>query len=155
MQANAVRDHFIDVLSHELRTPVTAIFGGAQVLLKRHDLAPETRRELVADVAAEAERLQRMVENLLVLARIEADAEISMEGPLLVHRTVADLLERERGTYPGLTLTSEIPTYLPVVVGDEASISLVVRNLISNAAKYAGDGACVHVKVAAADGGAR
>ncbi|HEY5628856.1 MAG TPA: ATP-binding protein [Candidatus Limnocylindrales bacterium] len=152
-QANAVRDHFIDVLSHELRTPVTAIFGGAQVLLRRQELAPETRRELIADVAAEAERLQHMVENLLVLARIEAAAEISMEGPLLVHRTVADLVERERATYPGLRLTSEIPAYVPVVVGDEASIALVVKNLISNAAKYAGDGACVQVKVAADDGG--
>lgn len=152
-QANAVRDHFIDVLSHELRTPVTAIFGGAQVLLRRQELAPDTRRELIADVAAEAERLQRMVENLLVLARIEAAAEISMESPLLVHRTVANLVERERATYPGLRLTSEIPAYVPVVVGDEASISLVVKNLISNAAKYAGDGACVQVKVAAEDGG--
>jgi PAS domain S-box-containing protein len=50
-EADAMRDRFIDVLSHELRTPVTSIFGGAQVLLSRGaTLDPETRNELVADV---------------------------------------------------------------------------------------------------------
>ena len=147
-ETEEIRDRFIGVLSHELRTPITSIYGGAQLLLARGDqLAEGTRNELLADVAGEADRLQRMVENLLILARVERGADVADVGPVLLQRILPNVLTREKAMWGTMTLTAEIPEGLPSVSGDEASIALVLRNLISNAGKYAGDGAHVGVSV--------
>ena len=145
-----MRDRFIDVLSHELRTPVTAIFGGTQVLMSRDGtLDAATKNELLADVGGEADRLQRMIENLLILARVERGADVLEVSPVLLHRLLPEVIGREVSMWPALTLHSEIPVSIPLVSGDEASIALVIRNLLSNAAKYAGPDATVRVTVAA------
>jgi PAS domain S-box-containing protein len=145
-EANAVRERFIGVLSHELRTPITSIFGGTQVLLGRAGrLDAATQAELLTDIAGEAERLQRMIENLLVLARVEGGAEVAEAGPVLLHRVLPDVVAREQAMWPEMRITATLPPSLPLVAADEASLSLVVRNLISNAGKYAGAGATVDV----------
>ncbi len=147
--ADEIRDRFIGVLSHELRTPITSIFGGTQVLLSRgRRLDEDTREALLADVAAEAERLQRMIENLLILARVERGADVSEVVPVLLHRVIPEVVARERANWPSMTLETDIESGLPVVAGDEASVALVVRNLVSNAGKYAGPDAnvCVSIK---------
>ena len=147
-ETEEIRDRFIGVLSHELRTPITSIYGGAQLLLARGDqLAEATRTELLADVAGEADRLQRMVENLLIMARVERGADVADVGPVLLQRILPTVLSREGAMWGSLSLSSEIPEGLPSVAGDEASIALVLRNLISNAGKYAGEGAKVRVSV--------
>ena len=85
LQTERLRDTFIGMLSHELRTPVTSIYGGSQVLLNRGDrLEAETRQELIADVASEAERLHRLIENLLVLARVERGQDLAGDEPVLL-----------------------------------------------------------------------
>jgi PAS domain S-box-containing protein len=151
-EADAMRDRFIDVLSHELRTPVTSIFGGSQVLLSRGSTLDETtRNELLADVGGEAERLQRMIENLLILARVERGADVLEVSPVLLHRLLPEVIQRERTMWPTIALETEIPVSVPLVSGDEPSISLVIRNLVSNAAKYAGADATVRVSVVAED----
>ena len=149
-EADELRDRFIGVLSHELRTPITSIFGGAQVLLRRGtDLDASTRDELLSQVAGEAERLERMVENLLILARVERGADVVDVSPVLLHRIVPAVVARERGTWPLMDLVVEPLPHLSPVAGDEASIALVLRNLISNAGKYAGADAAVRVSVSA------
>jgi PAS domain S-box-containing protein len=147
--ADQVRDRFLGILSHELRTPITSIFGGSQLLLSRGErLTPEDRRELVGDVAAEAERLQRIVENLLVLARVERGAEFGGSRPVLLNRALADLLQRERTLWPQVTINLDIPEEVPIVAADDEYLAQVMRNLLSNAAKYAGVGATIDVSVA-------
>ena len=88
-----------------------------------------------------------MVENLLILARVERGADVADVGPVLLQRILPNVLTREKAMWGTMTLTAEIPEGLPSVSGDEASIALVLRNLISNAGKYAGDGAHVGVTV--------
>ena len=103
-EAEELRDRFIGVLSHELRTPITSIFGGAQVLLRRGTgLDSSTRDELLGQVAGEAERLERMVENLLILARVERGADVVDVSPVLLHRIVPAVVAREQGTWPSMT----------------------------------------------------
>jgi PAS domain S-box-containing protein len=147
-EADVLRDRFIGVLSHELRTPVTSIFGGTQVLLTKGDrLDPATRNELLVDVAGESDRLQRIIENLLILARVERGADVLEVSPVLLHRVLPTVIERERNQAGATTIVADIPSSLPLVAADEESLSLVVRNLISNAGKYAGPGATVEVTV--------
>jgi PAS domain S-box-containing protein len=153
-EANAVRERFIGVLSHELRTPITSIFGGTQVLLGRAGkLDAGTQAELLGDIAGEAERLQRMIENLLVLARVEGGAEVAEASPVILHRMLPEVVAREQSMWPEMRIKADLPASLPLVAGDEASLSLVLRNLISNAGKYAGPGATVQVVVSAEPGG--
>lgn len=146
--AEQMRDRFIGVLSHELRTPITAIYGGAQVLLRRwRALDDDARGELVTDVAGEAERLERMVENLLVFARVERGADVADIGPVLLQRVVPPVVERERISWPAMDIQVEASRDLPPVAADEASISLILRNLVSNAGKYAGPDARVRISI--------
>jgi two-component system sensor histidine kinase KdpD len=90
-----------------------------------------------------------MIENLLVLARVEGGAEVADAGPVLLHRVLPEVVAREQSMWPEMRVTAELPASLPLVAADEASLSLVLRNLISNAGKYAGPGATVRVVVAA------
>jgi PAS domain S-box-containing protein len=148
LEAHHLRDTFIGILSHELRTPVTAIYGGSQVLLGRGErLDPEVVRELVTDIAAESERLHRLIENLLVLARVERGEDLLGGEPVLLQRILPSIVERERSLWLGTQISATVPSGLPTVRGHDGYVSQVIRNLLSNAVKYGGDGAAVEIVV--------
>ncbi|HEX5241333.1 MAG TPA: ATP-binding protein [Candidatus Limnocylindrales bacterium] len=145
-EAAQIRDRFLGILSHELRTPVTSIYGGTQLLLRRGSrLDEETRNELLVNVAAESERLQRMIENLVALARIERGAETAPARPVLIDRVIRDLIERERQLWPELTIQLEVGHPVQMVAADEEYVGQIVRNLLTNAAKYSGPGSIITV----------
>lgn len=137
-RANELRQHFIDVLAHELRTPVTTIYAGARLLLtRRAGMSAEDIDELAFSMAAEADRLQGIVENLLVLARSErAHAPIDVE-PLLLQHVLRRFIEREKASSVDARFSVALDDQLPMVMADEASLGLILRNLIANARKYA------------------
>ena len=152
-EADQIRDRFLGVLSHELRTPVTSIYGGTQLLLGRGArLDADTRNELLVGVAAEAERLQRMIENLVAMARIERGGDFGGTGAVLLDRIIRQLVERERALWPEVTIevTSNAPVQM--VAADEEYIAQIMRNLLSNAAKYSGPGSTVEVSLEDGDG---
>ncbi len=147
LQSERLRDTFIGMLSHELRTPVTAIYGGSQLLLDRGDrLDTDTRRELIADVASEAERLHRLIENLLVMARVERGQDLAGGEPVLLQRILPVIVDRERLLWPAADIRMTVPPGLPTVRGHDGYVGQVVRNLVSNAAKYGGPGAVVEIR---------
>jgi PAS domain S-box-containing protein len=151
-EAAQIRDRFLGVLSHELRTPVTSIYGGTQLLLNRGDRLDEaTRKELLVTVASESERLQRMIENLVALARIERGQEYSTGRPVLIDRVIRDLIRRERDLWPGVTIQLEESGPVQMVTADEDYVGQVIRNLLSNAVKYGGEEATIEVEVRDAD----
>jgi PAS domain S-box-containing protein len=148
-EADQIRERFLGVLSHELRTPVTSIYGGTQLLLGRGARLDEaTRTELLVSVAAESERLQRMIENLVALARIERGAEFTGTRPVLIDRTIGELINRERPLWPEITIKLDIPAPVQMVGAEEEYLAQIMRNLLSNAAKYSGPGSTVEVTVA-------
>lgn len=149
-QREAVRETFIGVLSHELRTPVTTIFGGARVLSRDESgLDEATRREILNDVAEEAERLKRLVEDVVALSRFgETDADLGRE-PVLLQRVVPAVVASEQERWPGVDFEVTIPPGLPTVFADPTYLEQVIRNLLANAAKYGGQGASVEVAVEA------
>ena len=142
-QGQELREAFLGLLSHELRTPVTTIYGGAAVLAKPgKTLDPKMANEILADIASESDRLYRLVEDLLVLARFDEGFELGDEPALLQH-LVPSVVEQERGRWPAVTFEVSVAPDLPAVSGDETSITQVLRNLLSNAAKYSGGSSVV------------
>ena len=147
-EADQIRERFLGVLSHELRTPVTSIYGGTQLLLGRGArLDPATHADLLVGIAAESERLQRMIENLVAMARIERGAEYSGPRPVLVERIIRGLVERERALWPEVTIRMSNRGPISMVAADEEYLAQIMRNLLSNAAKYGGPGSTVDVEL--------
>ncbi len=142
------REAFVGVLSHELRTPVTTILGMSR-LLGRATIEGDarTRRELIGDVAAEAERLDRLVEDLLVLSRTERGQLIVEPEPVLLQHVIREAVAAEASRFPLVNFVADIQS-LPPVSADRTYVTQVVRNLLSNAGKYGPDGPC-EVKVLA------
>ncbi|HEU4572122.1 MAG TPA: PAS domain-containing protein [Candidatus Limnocylindrales bacterium] len=145
-QAEAARDAFLDVLSHEMRTPITTIFGGGQVLaggLRDPDLV----REVAAEIADEAARLNRLVENLLVLSRVERGASLARDEPVLLQHVVERVVRQERARNPSIRFEVAVSPGLPPVAADEGYVEQILGNLISNAVKYGEPGGTVTVSV--------
>ena len=143
-RADELRDVFVGMLSHELRTPVTAIYGGSQVLRREH-VDDATRAEIIGDIISESERLERLVENLLVLARAERHVELGGSDPVLLRAVLSRVVADKRRRWPGSRIEFEVEPGLPPVTGDDASVELVLRNLISNALKYGTPGGLVEI----------
>lgn len=153
-EAARLRDAFIGVVSHELRTPITTIFGGTRVLSRRwRAMRPGERDALLADVSGEADRLYRMVEDLLVLTRVERGRLDVGDEPVALRPVIERVVASERTRSPEVALEALIPADLPSAQGEEMYVEQVLRNLLSNAAKYGGAGSSVTVE-AVADGDA-
>ncbi len=140
-QAEQIKDDFLSLISHEFRTPLTAIHGGAHLLAAQGEsLDWETRRELVADVAIESDRLSRMLGNMLSLAQIRAGRLESATEPMLllplIRQAVADA-SRSGGMH---RFTVDVPAAIPAAEGDPELMLQVLRNLYENAIKYAPGG---------------
>jgi PAS domain S-box-containing protein len=148
----AVRQTFIGVLSHELRTPVTTIFGGAKLLARPNsNLDPETKLGIFRDIHEEAERLQRLVEDVVALNRFgESVGEIGWE-PVLIQRLLPRVVQSEDGRWPGITFALDIEAGLPTVSADPTYVEQVIRNLLSNAAKYGGLDSTVVIRAEAGE----
>jgi K+-sensing histidine kinase KdpD len=146
-QGQGLREAFLGLLSHELRTPVTTIYGGAAVLTRPGGhLDTATAGEVLGDIASEADRLYRLVEDLLVLARFDEGFEVGAD-PVLLQRVVPAVVDQERGRWPAVTIDIDIAPDLPAVSADETSTVQVLRNLLSNASKYSGAGSRIQVVV--------
>ena len=150
--ARDVRDAFLGILSHELRTPVTTIYGGSEMLSRRSGtVSDETRLEVLDDIRTEADRLYRLVENLLVLSRVERQGLQIETEPVLLQRLVPRVIDAESARWVGSRFVTELPAGLPPVSAEETYLEQILRNLVGNAAKYGGDGSVV---VTAKDKGA-
>ena len=148
-EASQAREAFLSVLSHELRTPVTSIYGYAKVLQRPSRV--DRPAELLQDIEAESERLYRMVEDLLALSHVEAGMGVDVE-PLLVQHLVGPLVASEATRWPHVQFREELPAALPAVFGDRTHVEQVIRNLLSNAAKYSASSSSPSVTVTARPG---
>src|SRR4029079_1102134 len=136
-RAGAFREAFVDVISHELRTPITTIMGLAQILARPGRADDETSRmALLEDVRSEAERLHRLVEDLLVLSRVERGRlEVEAE-PIEPRRLLDRIVSHEARELPTIEVETVLEPDLPIVAGESTYVEQIVRNLLNNAAKY-------------------
>ena len=145
-EAEQTREVFLGMMSHELRTPITTIYGGSELLM--HGMDGARRDEIIRDINSEAGRLARLVEDLLVMTRVERGVLEIADEPLLLQHVLPAVVSSLRANWPELTTQLELEDYLPAVRGDATYIEQVVRNLIINAVRY-GDALKRGVTVAA------
>jgi len=152
-RANDAKDEFLGMMSHELRTPITVIQGGAHVLRSRGStIDPATAEQIFADIERESQRLSRMLENLLTLARAELDGSLVIE-PVLLQRLVPRIVGTLRPNSQN-PIRVEVTGEPPAVAGEAGYIEQVVRNLVSNAIKYSPPEGEIDVVVGAVEDGA-
>jgi len=131
----ALKDQFLSLVSHEMRTPLATIYGTSRLLRDRIGLISSADRdELLVDVVNESAKLNRIIENLLLMTRVNAEG-LALE-PVAVEELVGTAAETFHGRYRDRTLHAEIDSPLAPVEGNATYIELVLDNLLSNAAKY-------------------
>lgn len=109
--------------------------------------------EHLGDLEAEADRLRRLMEDLLVLSRAEGGRLTVASDPIALPHLVRAVVDDERARWADHRLVLDAPQGIPVVVGDEPHVEQVLRNYISNAAKYSQPGTTIRVSLAGeADG---
>ena len=137
---------FVADASHELRTPIAVMRSELEVSLRSRQIPPEARSVLESTVE-EVERMGRMVENLLTLARLDEGKLQLVRAPL----DLRDMAERVAGELQPLAATNGISLTVEgdsaTTVGDRDRLSQVVTNLVDNAIKYSGRGGEVRVSV--------
>ena len=147
-QAREFREAFVDVISHELRTPITTILGLTQILARPGRTDDETSRiALLEDVRSESERLHRLVEDLLVMSRVERGRLVVEAEPLEPRRLLARVVAHGARELPSIDVETNFARDLPIVAGEATYVEQIIRNLLGNAAKYTPPG--THVVVSA------
>jgi signal transduction histidine kinase len=136
---------FVADASHELRTPLTTIRGNVGLLLKRDDVTGEDREAALTDIASESERMSRMVQDLLTLARADAGYHLE-KAPLDLRPIVQDVSRQAQTLQPArrVELLDGMPT---MVRGNADAIKQLLWILIDNAFKHTREGGQIQVKL--------
>jgi PAS domain S-box-containing protein len=139
---------FVATVSHELRTPVASVYGAAQTLRARSELAADTRRQLFDVVIDESAHLARLVDQILLAERLDSGpVEVVAESfdGLALAREVVDAARRRLAPTHSLELTA--PPSLPPVDADRKHLRQVLVNLVDNALKYSPQGGQISVEL--------
>ncbi len=134
--------------SHELRTPLAAIRGYAELALRHPGDSPETVTHALGRVLSESTRMSVLVDDLLLLARLDAGRPLNRE-PVDMTRLAIDATSDARVARPGHRWMLELPDDPLMVRGDEHRLHQVLTNLLSNAGRHTPDGTTVTVTVSA------
>ncbi len=143
------RTDFVANASHELRTPLASILGYIETLQGHAKEDPEARELFLGIMMKQASRMQRLVDDLMSLSRIEMNAHIRPEERLDIHALAAEAAHAlfPLATQNDVILQIEIATDTdgPTVLGDRDQLAQVIVNLVDNAIKYGGAGQKVRV----------
>jgi signal transduction histidine kinase len=137
-ELDRMKDDFVSTVSHELRTPLTSIRAFSELLFDRPDTSPEKRQKFLGIILKETQRLTRLIDQILDLAKIES-------GRAQWHTEALDLRELVRDAAAatsqlfadkGLALETQLPDHMPPVAADRDRLQQVLLNLLSNAVKF-------------------
>ena len=133
MRANLLR-----AISHDLRTPLTTIYGSCSAIIENYDRLPKAQQiKLLDEVREEAEWLIRMVENLLSVTRIDGGRVQIVKTPTVLEELIDSVLIKFRKRYPGQAVAVMIPDEFVSIPMDAVLIEQVLINLLENAVQHA------------------
>ncbi len=150
-----MRADFVANVSHELRTPLASLIGFIDTLRGPAADDPPAQQRFLGIMGEQAARMNRLIDDLLSLSRIELGEHQAPSGTVelreLVTRLVAGFEPRLKQRYVALDL--RLPNELPAVLGDADQLTQVLQNLLDNAMKYGREGGTVRLDVAVAPPG--
>jgi two-component system, OmpR family, sensor histidine kinase KdpD len=150
-EAEQVRSSLLSSVSHDLKTPLAAIAGASSSLLAASPLDEETRRQLLETVAEEAARLNRLLENILQMSKLDAGAAPPNKQWHVLEEIVGSALHRTRRELAQHPVVVRLPSDLPLIFVDGLLLEQVFVNVLENAARYTPQGTRVTIR-AAVDG---
>ncbi|WP_269141641.1 ATP-binding protein [Nostoc commune] len=148
-EINRVKDEFVAVLSHELRTPMHNLHGWAQLLLTEHEMDEALKIEGLETIERNARLQVRLIDDLLDLARMqkgEMNLEIEPVDLASVIRSAADTIRLSAET-KGIQIQLHLDAAVSNVLGDAIRLQQVVWNLLSNAIKFSSKNESVEVRL--------
>ena len=145
-QALQARDEVLAVVSHDLRNPVGTIFSAASLLLEL-ELSEAKRREQLTSVKRAAGRMNRLIQDLLDVARMEAGALRVASSQFQLQELLDEivLIHRDRARQQGVRIYSRFPDPYAQGWGDRDRIHQVLSNLVDNALKFSDEGGVVEI----------
>jgi two-component system OmpR family sensor kinase len=144
---------FVADASHELRTPLAAIRGYTELAQRKHEELPDDVAHAMSRVESETERMTHLVEDMLLLARLDTGRPLEREKVDLT-RLVVDTVSDAHAAGPDHQWSLDLPDEPVMVVGDEARLHQVLANLLANARTHTPPGTSVTTALAVEDGGA-
>lgn len=154
-RAERTRADFLANASHELRTPLASIIGYVETLADEAGEDPDIRARFLRIVLDEAKRIERLVEDLMSLSRIEADKFRPPSDTVDLGELIDDVAAALAGAHNGRgrDITLHVTPGLPMLTGDAVQLSQLLHNLIGNAMKYGRPGTPIRVEAAPAAAG--
>jgi PAS domain S-box-containing protein len=153
-RGDITRAELISTLAHELRSPLTSVKGFTSTLLHRWERFPDDqKRFMLATVNDDADRVTRLINELLDVSRIEAGRLELRRRPVEMAKIAGDVVERFKLDPDGHTFGISFPDAFPEVYADADKVAQVLTNLVENAVKYS-DGGRVTVSGEVVDGSA-
>jgi two-component system sensor histidine kinase KdpD len=145
VEAERLRNSLLSSVSHDLRTPLAVITGSASTLLERGAaLEANVQQDLLQTIREEAERLNRLVQNLLEMTRLEAGVEVRKEWHSL-EEVVGSALSRLDMALRDRSVHTDIAKDLPLVPMDDVLVEQILINLLENAVKHTPAGTAIDV----------
>ena len=133
-----IRANLLRAISHDLRTPLTTIYGASSAMLDNEDsMTPDQRRTMLLNIKEDAEWLVQMVENLLSITRIDSGKVKIIKTPTVLDELVDSVLHKFKKRYPNQTVQLDLPEKIVVIPMDATLIEQVILNILDNAVQHA------------------
>ena len=136
---DALRRELVANVSHDLRTPLSSIHGYLEtILMKEGALNSDEKHKYLTMALQNTERLEKLVEELFELSKLEAKQTLPQLEPFSIAELVQDAVQKYNvlAARSGITITAELPENLPLIYADIAMIDRVIQNLVDNAIKF-------------------
>ncbi len=143
MRANLLR-----AVSHDIRTPLTTIYGASSAILDNNNTLTETQKtQMVSGIKSDSEWLIRMVENLLSITRIDSGNVKLIKTPTVLDELIDSVMLKFKKRYPQQRVELDLPDDLVIIPIDAILIEQVIINILENSVQHAGDFTRLSLKV--------
>ena len=148
-----VRSDFVANVSHELRSPLSALLGFIETLQGPARSDPEASARFLSIMESEAKRMARLIDELLTLSKVEADEHITPDDVIAVDQIISEVASSlsVRAMGKGMKLRTSVEKDLPPITGDADELAQVFQNLVSNAINYGSEDTDIRLDIGLVD----